>query len=653
MDLIIVESPTKAKTLSKFLKGDYEVEATVGHLKDLPKSKLSVDVDHDFAPLYEVVPKKEKNIKVLLSAAKRAKNIYIASDPDREGEAIAAHAKEIIEEKLKDKKTPIKRISFHEITQSAVEEAIADPHEIDVNLVDAQTARRVLDRLVGYSLSPLLWRKVRRGLSAGRVQSVAVRLIAEREKQIEDFKPVEYWEIYVDLQNGEKFAVVLSKINGKKAELGNGVDSEKIVKDLEISKYKVLGIKRREVKNHAYPPFITSTMTQSGSRILGWSSKRTMQMAQSLYEQGLITYHRTDSTNIAKVAVDSARNYIKKQFGENYIPQVPNSYKIKSKNAQEAHEAIRPTNIDTNEIDDPAAQKLYNLIWRRFLASQMSPSVYDETSIEVEANPGNSNLYSLRTGGRIIKFDGFRRVYGGVSDDEQKLPVLEINQELKFLSVDPQQKFTEPPPRYNEASLVKTLEKLGIGRPSTYASIISTIQARSYVEKTDGKFFATTVGIAVNEFLTKNFDNIVDYQFTAGMEDNLDKIAKGETKWVPVIRDFWDPFTIKVKDVGDNAERVKISVEKIGEKCPDCKEGDLVIRVGRFGKFISCSRFPDCKHTAKFQDKVGMKCPTCEVGDVILKRTKKGRKFFGCSRYPDCDFVSWKKPGTESPEENE
>jgi DNA topoisomerase-1 len=510
MNLIIVESPTKAKTLSRFLGDEYIVEATVGHIKDLPKSKLGVDIEHNFAAQYEQMPKKEKYIKAMVSAAKKASHIYVASDPDREGEAIASHVKEILEEKLakkgeKSKKT-IDRITFHEITQHAVEEAIANPHKIDTNLVDAQIARRVLDRLVGYNLSPLLWRKVRRGLSAGRVQSVAVRLIVEREREIESFKPVEYWEIYVDLKNGEQFRVMLSKKDDKKIEIHDKAIADEVVSALKVSQYKVTDVKKREVKKHAYPPFTTSTMTQAGARLLGWSSKRTMQMAQALYEQGKITYHRTDSTNIAISAANAARTYIEKTYGKEFVPEKPNFYKVKAKVAQEAHEAIRPTHMETTTVEDATQNKLYQLIWKRFISSQMTPSIYDETVIEVQATTQNPTTYTLRTGGRVMKFEGFRKAYGGTDpeDDEQRLPQIEKGKDLTYVGIDPQQKFTEPPPRYNEASIIKTLEKLGIGRPSTYATIISTIQSRAYVEKKDARFFATPVGVAVNDFLTKN-----------------------------------------------------------------------------------------------------------------------------------------------------
>jgi DNA topoisomerase-1 len=644
MNLIIVESPTKARTLSKFLKGDFEVEATMGHIMDLPKSKLGIDIEHDFKPDYIEVVKRKETIDKLKLKSKKAKVIYIASDPDREGEAIAFHVKELLDGKKS------KRITFHEITKEAVEEAIAHPSDIDKNLVDAQIGRRVLDRLVGYKLSPLLWKKVRRGLSAGRVQSVAVRLIVEKEREIGKFKPVEYWEIFSEV-GAKPFVIQLVKIDDKAASVSDKKTAEKIISDLKKTKYVVLEVKKREVRKNPHPPFTTSTMTQAGARLFGWSSKKTMSLAQRLYEEGLITYHRTDSLNLNSKAVDAARALIKKEYGLTYLPESPRFYKTNSKSAQEAHEAIRPTNINTKSAAAEVAedkfaadeQKLYDLIWRRFMACQMNSSVYDETTIDVAAGK-----YMLRASGQIMRFDGWRRVIPAKKDAEAEvviLPEVEKGQDLKFIKVWGDQKFTLPPARYNEASLIKTLEKLGIGRPSTYAPTISTIQIRNYVEKNDSRQFApTNIGIAVNDFLMDNFPDTFDYQFTAGMENELDDIASGKMEWVKAIRDFWKPFDKKLIDVEKNAKRVKIEVEKLGQKCPDCKDGELVIRTGRFGKFISCSLFPDCKYTAKYLEKVGVKCPDCKEGDVIVKKTGKGRKFFGCSRYPDCKYASWKSP---------
>ena len=644
MDLIIVESPTKAKTLSRFLGDAFEVEATMGHVKDLPKSKLGVDLENHFAPDYVTVPKRADTIKLLKQKSAKAKITYIASDPDREGEAIASHVREVLGSKNK-----IERITFHEITKDAVNEALQNPRDIDQNLVDAQTARRVLDRLVGYKLSPLLWKKVRRGLSAGRVQSVAVRLIVEKEREIEKFKAVEYWEIFTIVKgkggpSDQEFTVTLIKINDKKAEVASKDVADKILSDLKKEDYKIADVKKRQVVKNPYPPFTTSTLTQAGSRVYGWSSKKTMSIAQRLYEEGLITYHRTDSLSLSKAAVDTVRGYIKKEFGDEYLPDSPRFYKTQSKVAQEAHEAIRPT--DVNNKGENAGEvdftKLYDLIWRRFVSCQMSASVYDETTIDVAAG-----VYMLRASGQILKFDGWRKVapIKKGEDEVVALPNVEKGQDLDKVKVWGEQKFTQPPARYNEASLIKTLEKLGIGRPSTYAPTISTILVRNYVEKNDSKqFVPTTIGIAVNDFLIGNFPDVFEYAFTADMEGKLDDVANGKLKWASEISNFWKPFDKKLGDVEKNSKRVKIEVEKLGRHCPDCKDGELVIRTGRFGKFISCSLFPECKHTEKFLDKVGLKCPECQQGDVITKKTGKGRNFFGCSRYPDCKWASWRKP---------
>ena len=630
MQLIIVESPTKAKTLSRFLGSEFEVDSTRGHIKDLPKSILGVDIENDFKPDYVPVEKKKEVIASLKKKAKLAKIVYIATDPDREGEAIAGHVAEILS------KSKLVRITFHEITKEAVKEAISRPGKVNENLVNAQISRRVLDRLVGYKISPLLWKKVRRGLSAGRVQSVAVRLIVERENEIKAFKTEEYWEVFAKFKD---FTAGL--INEK---ITNKVKADEILANLEKADYKVFDVKKREVKSNAYAPFTTSTMTQAGARIFGWSAKRTMNVAQRLYEEGLITYHRTDSMNLSIDAVNKARNFISKEYGQKYLPEKALVYKTKSKSAQEAHEAIRPTNIEQiNEAVGliPDEKKLYELIWKRFIACQMNPAIYSETAIDVEAKH-KEGVHMLRASGQIMIFDGWRKLFM-VDKEIIILPNLTIGESLVKEKVWSEQKFTLAPARFNEASLIKILEKLGIGRPSTYAPIISTIQIRSYVEKKEGKFFPTTIGFAVTEFLVKNFPIEMDFGFTAEMEENLDKIADGKIKWVELMKKFWKPFEKTLKSVEKNAERVKIETEKLGKACPDCKDGELVIRVGRFGKFISCSKFPDCKHTEKFLDKIGMKCPDCKEGDVIIKKSKKGN-FFGCSKYPDCKFASWKKP---------
>lgn len=633
MQLIIVESPTKAKTLSKFLGSKFDVDSTRGHIKDLPKSTLGVDIENNFKPDYIPVERQKQVIVDLKKKAKNAKLVIIATDPDREGEAIASHVAEILPE------SKTSRITFHEITKEAVEEAIGKSSIINQNLVNAQISRRVLDRLVGYKLSPLLWKKVRRGLSAGRVQSVAVRLIVEKENEIKAFISEEYWEIFV------KFSTFVTQLINEK--IINKVQADEIIENLNKSLFKISDVKKREVRKVAYPPFTTSTMTQAGARIFSWSARRTMSMAQRLYEKGLITYHRTDSLNLSPSAVEKARSFILKEYGEKYLPAKPILYKTKSKSAQEAHEAIRPTDIsqikNINELIKDE-KKLYELIWKRYIACQMNPAVYSETTIDVEAK-SKEKVYMLRASGQIMIFEGWRKLFT-IDKEVIILPDAIVGEKLKEKKVWGDQKFTLAPARFNEASLIKTLEKLGIGRPSTYAPIISTIQLRSYVEKKEGKFFPTTIGFAVTEFLVKNFPIELGYGFTADMEESLDKIADGEIKWTEVMKKFWKPFEKKLVSVEKNAKRVKIETEKLGKKCSDCKDGELVIRVGRFGKFISCSNFPDCKHTEKYLEKIGIKCPDCKDGDVIIKKSKKGN-FFGCSKYPDCKFASWKKPVNE------
>lgn len=662
MNLIVVESPTKARTLSRFLGSDYSVEATMGHIKDLPKSELAVDIENNFNPNYVAVEKKKDAIRKLKERAIKADKIYLATDPDREGEAIAQHVKEILSDRKQLTANNLSRIVFHEITKEAVVDAIKHPRTVDKNLVDAQIARRVLDRLVGYKLSPLLWKKVRRGLSAGRVQSVAVRLIVDREREIESFVPEEYWEIFCDLKTPKlPLRVKLIKVNNQKAEIKNGEEAKKAVADLEKSHFKVLDVKKREVKKSPYPPFTTSTLTQSAANLFGWSAKRTMSIAQKLYEEGLITYHRTDSTSLSSQAIDKARAFILKNYGDKYLPQSPRIYKTKSKLAQEAHEAIRPTEVDRvagqvlkiNGELGKEHQRLYDLVWKRFVACQIADCIFDETVIDVLAsyNP-HPTSYILRASGQVMKFEGWRKVIPLSKEEEPELPLVEKDEALDLIKVSSVQKFTQPLPRYNEASLIKTLEKLGIGRPSTYAPIITTIQVRQYVEKDEGKFKPSPVGTAVNDFLVSNFADIVDYSFTAGMEDNLDDIAQGQKEWVSMMKEFYIPFEGKLKGVEENSKRVKIEVEKLGKKCPTCaddgrvgdNQGELVIRIGRFGKFISCSLFPECKHTEKYIEKLGMICPECKKGEVIIKTTKRGKKFYGCSRYPSCKWASWRKP---------
>jgi len=560
------------------------------------------------------------------------------------------------------------RITFHEITKTAIEKALEKPGEINLNLVEAQVSRRILDRLVGYKLSPLLWQKVRRGLSAGRVQSVAVRLIVEREKEIEKFVPVEYWEIRTLLQkliggnlpDAPKFWAKLVQKNGKKIEARNGITAEEIVTELKKAGYEIYGLDKKEVKRNPWPPFTTSTLQQSAVSRLGWSSKRTMNIAQALYEQGLITYHRTDSTNLSFDAVEKARDFIKENYGEKYLPEKPKVYLTKSKSAQEAHEAIRPTDVQLKvqseklKVDGDGglygdSGKLYELIWKRFVACQMNAALIEVTTLTVQA-AGEKNIYLLESKGILEKFDGWRKVYGRVEETDadgnkiESLPEVTLGDELKLLEVKPEQKFTTPPPRYNEASLIKTLEEFGIGRPSTYAPTISVIQERNYVEKQDRVFVPTPLGVAVTDFLLEYFPKILDYQFTAQMEDSLDEIANGKKQRIPVLQEFYYPFEEKLEGVKRVAQRVPVETEATGETCPKCKEGSVVIRVGRFGKFLSCSRFPACDYRAPLIKKVeGIRCPKCG-GDVVYKKTKKGKGFYGCANWPKCNFASWRKP---------
>jgi len=668
MDLIIVESPTKAKTLTRFLGGtDYKIEATMGHIRDLPSKKLSVDVK-TFEPDYAIVEGKKETIDKLKKEAKSASKVFIATDPDREGEAIAWHVAALVEPKLKGKnqKSKLSRISFHEITKTAIDKAIASPGKINMDLVEAQLSRRILDRLVGYKLSPLLWQKVRRGLSAGRVQSVVVRLIVEREKEIEKFVPIEFWEIETLLQKlvgsnlpeAPKFLAKLAKRNGEKIEIKGEVEAKEITAELEKAGYEIYGVEKKDFRRSPPPPFITSTLQQAGANRLGWSSKKTMNVAQGLYEEGLITYHRTDSTNLAEEAVTTVRDFIKGNYGGSYLPPQAKVYVTKSKSAQEAHEAIRPTKVEDRKAKLEAGtetgsgrdeDKLYELIWKRFVACQMEQSVVEITTLTVQA-AGEKNIYFLETKGALEKFDGWRKVYGKTEETDEEgnqietLPPVEKGDEIKLLEVKPEQKFTTPPPRYNEASLIKTLEELGIGRPSTYAPTISTIIERNYVERQERQFVPTALGIAVNEFLMEYFKDILDYQFTAKMEDDLDAIANGEKKRVPVLSEFYLPFAEKLEGVKRVAQRVAVQVEATGESCPKCKDGSVVIRIGKFGRFLSCSRFPDCDYRAPFVKKVeGIQCPKCG-GDIVYKKTKTGKGFYGCANWPACNFASWRKP---------
>lgn len=635
MKLIVVESPTKAKTLKRFLGDKFRIEASMGHLRDLPSKKLGVDIEHDFAPEYVIDKKKQAVVTLLKAAVRNCDGVILATDPDREGEAIAWHLQFILKDGQK-----FERIVFHEITQSAIEAALKNPGQVNLKLVDSQQARRILDRLVGYKLSPLLWRKVRRGLSAGRVQSVAVRLVVEREQQIKAFVPQEYWEINVELsKDGKNFLVQLTKNPTNKA------GAQTIINDLEAANYEVLKVDQKILTRHAYPPLITSTLQRLAANRLGWSAKKTMTMAQHLYENGLITYHRTDSVNLAAEAVSAVRDYIVKTYGQEYLPDQPNFYKRQSKNVQGAHEAIRPTNVGASAAELGQSEgRLYQLIWQRFVAAQMKPAVFAKTTVLVKATAVKD--YELRAEAEKLEFDGWMKVSDGFKKTELSLPPLAVGDKLQLVKVIPEQKFSQPPPRYTEASLIKELEKLGIGRPSTYAPILSTIQDRYYVEKEEKNLLPTAIGETVTGFLLKHFSAIMDYDFTAKMEADLDAIETGQIKSQKLLESFYFPFEIKLKEVTEKAERAKIAAEATGDKCPDCGEGEIVIRLGRFGKFLSCSRFPDCKYTAKYKDVVpGVKCGQCG-GEVVLKKTRRGKTFYGCGNYPKCKWGSWKKPNS-------
>lgn len=662
-NLVIVESPTKARTLSKFLGKNYRIEASMGHIRDLPKAEIGVDVTQHFEPKYIIPRDKKKRVNELKKIANQSQTIWLASDPDREGEAIAWHIAALLKESnSKDKNAikdqEVKRVVFHEITEGAIKAAFDHPRDLDLKLVDAQQARRVLDRLVGYKLSPLLWRKVKRGLSAGRVQSVALRLISEREREIESFKPIEYWSIEVLLskKTGEVFSVELVEVNGKKAEIKNDVEAKTLVQNLENASYQVSNITQKEVRRFPAAPFTTSTLQQSSGNKLGMSAKKTMMMAQNLYEQGLITYMRTDSVNLSTVALSQARDFIQERYGKSYLPASARTFKSKSKNAQEAHEAIRPTNFQI-KADDLKGEhitrdhkRLYDLIFKRTVASQMAEALIDQTTVEVKAQSA-AEVMILRATGSVLKFDGWLKIYGVgqyEEDDEkgeekkQLLPRLEVSEGLDKQKVSPLQHFTQPPPRYTEASLVKKLEELGIGRPSTYAPILSTIQDRFYVERQERKFIPTALGFAVNDFLIKYFPEVFDYEFTAQMEDRLDEISRGEREWKQTVGEFYSPFESKLEKTEEVAEKVKLEVETVDKQCSLCGK-QLVVRTGKFGKFLACSGFPECKHTEALVEQVDSKCPD-DGGNIVVRRTKRGKTFYGCKNWPECKFASWTKP---------
>lgn len=653
--LIIVESPTKARTLARFLGNEFSIEASMGHVRDLPKSKLGVEVEKDFEPQYVIPKDKRKTVEHLKDLSRKSSEVILATDPDREGEAIAWHVAHIVGESQKSKgksqnySNNLKRIVFHEITENAIKSAMSRPRELDFKLIDAQQARRVLDRLVGYKLSPLLWYKVKKGLSAGRVQSVTVRLIVDREREIDKFVPVEYWSIDALLaKEKSQFTASLTEISGIKVDLKNEKDTKAILIDLKKAKYTVSKVAQKLVNKSPYPPFTTSTLTQASANRFGYTSKKTMKLAQDLYEEGFITYHRTDSLNLASSALTDARIFIEKNLGKEYLPEKSRFYKTKSKVAQEAHEAIRPTkiNIKKDKINlGNDHKKLYELIWNRFLASQIADAVYDQIVLDITAVSKVS--YKLHASGSLIKFAGWLKIYGreeGDTVEEKKIPLLKEGDQLDLKELLPEQHFTQPPPRYTEASLIKALEEKGIGRPSTYAPIISTILDRNYVEREEKKFKPTPLGEAVNDFLVNNFPQLLDLSFTARLEDELDNVANGEVKWIPLIKEFYDPFAILLDKVYQESERVKVVAEVTDEKCP--QGHTLVIRYGKFGKFLACEKFPEHKFTKNFEEKVDAICPDSK-DPVVLRRTKKGRPFFGCSAYPKCKWMSWKNPAPE------
>lgn len=711
--VVFVESPAKSKTINKILGKGYSVKASVGHVRDLPKKKIGIDVKKNFEPVYVVIPGKEKVIKELKKAAKDAiksgGSVYLATDPDREGEAIAWH----IAEEINGKSDKVYRIVFNEITERAVKEAIKHPQRIDMNKVDAQQARRILDRLVGYNLSPFLWKKVQRGLSAGRVQSVAVRLVVDREREISAFKKEEYWSITTELEGSKppKFFAKLSRLN-KETE-GKGkflITDEKtatqVADALKTKDFILKKIERKQKKRMPYAPFTTSTLQQTAARELGFTAKKTMMFAQQLYEGveikgegsvGLITYMRTDSLRVASEAQEWAKKFIVKTFGKDYAPEKPPFYKSKA-SAQDAHEAIRPTYGDKKPEDiksylSKEQFSLYRLIWNRFIASQMSPAQLEQTTFIIEAGTASKPYAELRTTGTVVRFNGFMALYSESKEDIEDeegalLPSLKEGELLKLYGIQPRQHFTQPPPRFSEATLVKTLEEKGIGRPSTYASILSTIQDRKYVQKTEGKFSPTELGVVVNDLLVDKFSDLFNIGFTAAMEDKLDTIEEGKLKWVRAVKDFYKPFIKDLNEAAETTGKVKpedISTEEICEKCgkpmvirwgrhgrflacsgfPECKNAKpletgapgeaaqtidekclkcgspMVIKAGRFGKFIACSNYPECKTTKAIS--TGVKCPE-DSGDLVERRSRRGKVFWSCGNYPKCTFATWYKP---------
>ncbi len=667
--LVIVESPAKARTLGKILGSGYSLKASLGHIRDLPKSQIGVDVDHDFKPKYVIPTDKKKVVTDLRSAVKGASMVYLATDPDREGEAISWHISEVIDGH--DRSIPYQRVVFHEITDAAIIEAFKHPRDIDMQMVNAQQARRVLDRLVGYKISPLLWRKVKRGLSAGRVQSVAVRIIVEREREIQKFVPLEYWVIEAELikrnttDNKATFrAGLVGLTDGTKISIPNQGESNKLKENLQKSEYFVDKVSVKKVTRVPAPPFITSTLQQEAWRRLRFSASRTMMLAQQLYEGlpignegnvGLITYMRTDSTHVASSALDETRDYIKERFGEQFIPAKPRYFSKVVKGAQEAHEAIRPTRIHREPVKikeflNDAQFKLYDLIWKRMVASQMTNATFENTTVDVEARCAEPKVsYLFRTNSSKMDFPGFTTLYIEGKDEADNedgisalLPDLKKGDLLNLLKLLDEQRFTQPPSRYTEATLVKALEQRGIGRPSTYAPILSTIQDREYVTKSKGVFQPTELGFVVNDLLVQNFPELMDVEFTAKMEEKLDDIARENKDWVNIVRDFYNPLEKDLEEAIEQVQRVKLADELTEEKCPKCGK-PMAIKSGRFGKFLACTGYPDCKTTRPYQIKTGAKCPECGK-ELVQRISRKGKRFYGCLGYPECKFATFYQP---------
>lgn len=673
--MVIVESPAKARTVGRFLGSGYAVEPSVGHVRDLPSNRMGVDIENDFEPRYVIPVKKKEVVKRLQAKAQEASELYLATDPDREGEAIAWHLAAVLERQSRG--IPLHRVEFHEITQEAIARAFDHPRQIDQLRVDSQQARRILDRVVGYTLSPLLRDKMgRKGLSAGRVQSVALRLVCEREREIQAFVSVEYWSIEAELakqqppghaNHDSSFIARLVKIRGQDPDLEHEADAQAIVADLAGAVYVVYKVTRRERRRNPAPPFMTSTLQQEASRRLRFTAQRTMAVAQALYEGqdlgdgervGLITYMRTDSVHVAESAQLEARELIQERFGPEYLPPQPPQYRTRAKSAQEAHEAIRPTSVRRHpDAVKPylsrAELQLYTLVWQRFVASQMAPAILDQTSVDILAGrQGEEMPYLFRATGSVIKFPGFLQVYEeGREEDEQdqeegqgiRLPPLTKEEGLLLLQLLPKQHFTQPPPRYSEATLIRALEEYGVGRPSTYAPIVGTIQKRGYVERIEKKLVPTGLGFTVNDLLVEFFQDIVNVGFTAEMEDRLDRIATGEQAWVLMLQEFYSPFAQAVAAAEKKMPRVEVRPEPTGDLCPECGQ-PLLFRRGRYGKFIGCSGWPQCRYKASIP-LPGITCPECG-GAVVEKRARGGRKFYGCANYPTCEWATWKKPET-------